>query len=218
MSELDHLVVELRKRFSNLPSPSDAIWAQSPAAKVIDCVLSLNRHYDRVVLPRVQRFARNHPDIVELSQLRALITQYATPLEFCKAELNYNDERRAKTLLGVIDYLLDAELEHEGRAETDRLGQWATWARPGDYLAVDVPGFGLAGFQYLRMLFGAQTTKPDVHIIRFVSEAIGRKIADIKALYLLERAAKQADLPIRELDITIWETGARRGNRPQSSA
>jgi hypothetical protein len=81
-----------------------------------------------------------------------------------------------------------------------------------------VPGFGLGGFQYLRMLFGAQTTKPDVHIIRFVSEAIGRKIADIKALYLLERAAKQAGLPIRELDITIWETGARRGNRPQSSA
>ena len=29
---------------------------------------------------------------------------------------------------------------------------------------VGVRGFGLAGFQYMRMLFGAQTAKPDIHI------------------------------------------------------
>lgn len=215
---VDKLVAVLRKRFSNLPPSTDAIWAQSPAAKVIDCVLSLNRHYDRVVLPRVQQFVSKHPNIVDLSQLLALITQYATPLEFCKAELNYNDQRRAKTLIGVIDYLIDAEQMHEGQTETDRLVQWANWTRPGDYLAVNVHGFGLAGFQYLRMLFGAQTTKPDVHIIRFVSEAIGRKVIDFQALYLLERAAKESGLPIRELDITIWDTGARRDTMSRQPA
>jgi hypothetical protein len=70
----------------------------------------------------------------------------------------------------------------------------AAWAGPGDYLSVAARGFGLAGFQYLRMLFGAQTTKPDIHIIRFVSTIIGRKVTDVQALYLLERTAKTCRL------------------------
>ena len=86
---------------------------------------------------------------------------------------------------------------------------WAEWTRPGDYLAVGVKGFGLAGFQYLRMLFGAQTTKPDIHIMRFVAEHIGRPVTDIQALYLLEKAARLAGLPLRELDAAIWESRAR---------
>jgi hypothetical protein len=140
-----------------------------------------------------------------------LITRYDTALDFSRAELDYKDQRRAGTLLGVVDYLLDAQHEHEGPTEAERLERWAAWARPGDYLAIGVPGFGLAGFQYLRMLFGAQTTKPDVHIIRFVSEAVGRKVTDVQALYLLERAAKRSGLRIRELDAAIWERSARGG-------
>ena len=62
------------------------------------------------------------------------------------------------------------------------------------------------------MLLGAQTTKPDVHIIRFFSNIVGRKVTDVQALYLLDRAAKRAGLPIRELDIAIWEKSARRGS------
>lgn len=212
MSEVDRLVDILRQQFSIIPPPLDAVWVQSPAVKVIDCVLSLNRPYDRVVLPRVQRFMRNHPEIQTLSQLRTLMARYASPLAFSDTELDYHDQRRAETLLGVIDYLLEVQQEHEGRTEAERLERWAAWARPGDYLAIGVPGFGLAGFQYLRMLFGAQTTKPDVHIIRFVSDAVHRKVTDVQALYLLERAAKRSGLPIRELDIAIWEASARNRN------
>jgi len=54
------------------------------------------------------------------------------------------------------------------------------------------------------MLFGVQTTKPDVHIIRFVSEVLGKKVNDVTALSLLERAAKQTGLPLREVDNIIW--------------
>lgn len=59
------------------------------------------------------------------------------------------------------------------------------------------------------MLFGAQTTKPDVHIVRFVSEIVGRKVSDVQALYLLERAAVRTGLPVRDLDVAIWEASAR---------
>jgi hypothetical protein len=218
VNEVDRLIDVLRQRFSTVPPLSDTIWLQSPAVKVIDCVLSLNRRYDRVILPRVQRFARNHPDIQALSPLRTLITRYNSPLDFSSAELDYNDQRRAETLLGMVDYLLAMQQEYEGCTEAERLAQWAVWARPGDYLAVGVPGFGLAGFQYLRMLFGAQTTKPDVHIIRFVSEAVGRKVTAVQALYLLERAAKHSGLPVRELDSAIWKASARSGKPTPHSA
>ena len=212
MNEVEQLVDVLRQQFLSISPPPDAVWARSPAVKVIDCVLSLNRHYDRMVLPRVQHFTRNHPEIQTLSQLHALMARYASPLAFSITELDYYHQRRAETLLGVIDYLLEVQHEHEGCTETERLERWAVWARPGDYLAIGVPGFGLAGFQYLRMLFGAQTTKPDVHIIRFVSDAVHRKVTDVQALYLLERAAKCSGLPIRELDIAIWEASARNKN------
>jgi hypothetical protein len=48
--------------------------------------------------------------------------------------------------------------------------------RPGDSYFLGIKGFKLSGFQYLRMLFGAQTTKPDVHIVKFISEIVGRKV------------------------------------------
>jgi hypothetical protein len=150
-------------------------------------------------------------------QLRELIDQCDTPLTFSKTELQYNDARRADVLCGVVDYLLQAQQEHEGKTESERLEAWATWARPGDYLSVGVKGFALAGFQYLRMLFGAQTTKPDVHVRKFVSTAIGHSVSDIQALYLLDKAAKIAGLPIRQLDADIWESEARGGGPASAS-
>jgi len=209
MDAVDRIVQALRERFPCVGPSTDETWSQSPAAKVLDCVLSLNRRYDTFVVPRVRQFVCAHPDIEELAHLRRLLASYPSPLAFSSAELDYKDRRRARTLLGVVDYLIEAEGDHDGGAESERLKRWAEWARPGDYLAVGVAGFGLSGFQYLRMLFGAQTAKPDVHVIRFVSGVLGHQVSDVRALYLLERAAKVACIPIRDLDAAIWTSGAR---------
>lgn len=105
--------------------------------------------------------------------------------------------------------LCDAQCDYDGHSEADRLRQWALAASPGDYILVGVKGFGLSGFQYLRMLSGAQTSKPDVHIRRFVSKVIGRRVSDHVALALLERAAKRAGLPLRAVDGAMWEQHLR---------
>jgi hypothetical protein len=109
-----------------------------------------------------------------------------SPAAFCEAKTRYRDERRANTLAGVVEYLLDAVVEHPGADEETRLRRWAQWCRPGDYLTVGVSCFGLAGFQYLRMLFGAQTTKPDVHIVRFVGEVTNKIVSPVQALNVME--------------------------------
>ncbi|MBS1856118.1 MAG: hypothetical protein JST11_12185 [Acidobacteria bacterium] len=206
--EIDALSKELLSRFSGTRTRSDYSWP-SPPLNVLDCVLSLNRRYDSFVLPRVEMFRGNHPNLTTLRGLAALIRQYATPLHFSKAELNYNDRARAQTLLGVTDYLISAQLSHPGETEDARLKRWAGSVRPYEFMAVGVRGFGLAGFQYLRMLFGVQTAKPDVHVCRFVSRVVDRRLNDWEALELLESAAQRVRLPLREVDGEIWDAAAR---------
>jgi len=76
--------------------------------------------------------------------------------------------------------------------ELEQLRQWVVSARPSDYQTLRIRAFGQAGFQYLRMLFGANTTKPDVHICRYVQVALGRHVSDTEALSLLEEAVRGA--------------------------
>jgi len=202
-NEIEKLAEALRRVDADR-GPSEVFgWPTAPL-NVIDCVLSLNRNYERFSRPRVELFAERHPALVTLAGLEALILSYESPLEFSVHELDYRHEARAETLLGVVRYLLDVQTEFEGHDEMARLCGWAEWSRPGDYLMVGVKGFGLAGFQYLRMLLGAQTTKPDVHIKSFVSGVVGRRVSDIEAVMLLERASRRAGLPLRALDHEIW--------------
>lgn len=209
MSEVDKLVEVLKADFSHVAIRSDYGWSKRPALNVLDCVLSLNRNYDRMVYPRVEAFSKCHPEVVELPQLQNILDEYKELGQFCRSELKYDDARREQTLRDVVRYMLEVQTEHEGTTEYERLQHWAASVRPGDYAFVGVKGFGLSGFQYLRMLFGVQTTKPDVHIINFVSQAIGQRVKDVKALMLLEQAAKRTGLPLREVDGAIWEAGAR---------
>lgn len=191
--------------------PAFSPWQNAPL-NVIDCVLSLNRRYEKFCLPRIERFSFRRPDIERLAALLELIKSYPSPLRFSEVELNYRDERRASVLLGVTEYLLralDAFPKRTGElsgaeSEMARLGAWARSVTPGDAWATGVRGFGLAGFQYLRMLFGVQTAKPDIHIRRFVSDAVGHEVSDAESLALLEAAALKENLLLADLDYSIW--------------
>jgi hypothetical protein len=146
-----------------------------------------------------------------LARLLDLVDTYPSHLEFSVKELNYRDEKRAATLVGVLKYLGQVQAAFNGSSEASRLTDWANSAKPYDYEALGIPGFGLSGFQYLRILFGAQTVKPDVHIRRFVSRAVGRAVRDVQALTLLEAAGKRLGWPLSALDYAIWDGLARGG-------
>jgi hypothetical protein len=207
--DIEALAEVLNARFASVAVRTDYGWPGRAALNVLDCVLSLNRHYDRVVYPRVAPFGASRAEGIELSHLQTLMESYREAGDFCKNELNYNDQRREQTLRGVVQHLLTVQSLHPGLTEQERLELWAASVCPSDYTSVCVKGFGLAGFQYMRMLFGVQTTKPDIHIIRFVSQVIGRTVNDLAALTLLEQAALKVGLPLREVDGMIWEAGAR---------
>jgi hypothetical protein len=125
--------------------------------------------------------------------------------------LNYDHEERADILLAVVQRLRIVAGGGPEQEQLSNLESWARESRPEDHRAFAIRGFALAGFQYLRMLFGANTAKPDKYIREFVARAIGRPVSPLKALHLLEAAAGQGRMHLRDLDTTIWEGAARNG-------
>jgi hypothetical protein len=172
-------------------------------------VLSLNRQYDSVVVPRLDRFERAHSEIATVSDLQALIATYSSPTRFVSEALNYHDEARAATLKAVADWFVTVSGNGDYDQQLSNLHGWATEAQPADYVMLGIRGFGLGGFQYLRMLFGANTTKPDVHIRDYVATSVRHSVSDIQALHLLEHAAQKVGIILVDLDTTIWERAAR---------
>lgn len=197
----------IQRAYGHVEINADYGWGL-PSLNVLDCVLSLNRRYNSFVLPRIRNFGREHPNVNSLEELEGLIEEHESPCDFMCTQLNYNHTDRARILGEVIDYLLYEESQYAGRSQRQRLKKWALSMRPGDAFFTGIKGFGLSGFQYLRMLFGAQTAKPDVHIKRFVSNIVEREINDVTSLVVLERAARSANLPLREVDAAIWEERA----------
>lgn len=189
---------------------SDRAWVREPAVRVIDCVLSLMRRYDAFVVPRLDRFERRHPQVRTVSDLQRLIAGYQSPARFVSEVLDYRHEERAATLDAVVNWLATISGSGSPAEQLSNLQRWASSAHASDHIAMGIRGFGVGGFQYLRMLFGANTTKPDVHICRFVASRVGHSVSDVEALQLLEEAARETGIVLRDLDTTIWEASARR--------
>lgn len=182
---------------------------RSSAIKLIDCVLSLRTSYDRVVVPRLKDFRKKHPDIQHVVDLENLMGNYPTPYTFIQQELNFNSEWKARILQQVVKFVSQIVRKTPDVSEEDSLKKWAVQAKPQECYSLNIKGFKLAGFQYLRILFGADTTKPDVHIIRFLSDILNRNISGIEALLLLDAASKRLRLSVRAVDSFIWKEGAR---------
>ena len=179
------------------------------SVRIIHCVLSLNRKYEEFVAPRLKTFKDKHPEIQHVEDLAQFITSYSTPHAFMHEELNFNYEDRANTLQSVVEFVCKIVEEMPNVPEEDVLKQWAIQASPQDYQKLNIRGFGIAGFQYLRMLFGADTIKPDIHIIRFASKILERNVTDIESILLLEAAAKHIGLSARAVDRYIWKRGSQ---------
>jgi len=208
-SDLSRLTEKLRRIASGVRPSADPAWSRPVAIRVVDCVLSLNRNYDCFVVPRIERLMKTHPELRSVVQLAILMSKYDNPATFVESELNYKHDDRACILEAVVRFVCGLVRGASADKEEAVLKRWAVATKPEVYRSLNIKGFKLAGFQYLRMLFGAQTTKPDKHIIAFVSDALSRQVSALEALELLEAASVRAHLSIRDVDTSIWETSAR---------
>ena len=198
-------LVRLKKKYPNTIINSNYGW-NYPSLNILDCVLSLNRRYNEFAKPRVVGFNEKNPNCVLIEDLINVFQKYKCNYgEFTIKELDYNHAERGRIIYEVAQFLLNEISENKNGTQIEKLEKWAKNAKPEEAFILGIKGFGLSGFQYLRMLMGAQTTKPDVHIKNYLSNIIGRKLSDIEALNLLEKAASITGLPLRELDYEIWK-------------
>ena len=104
-SDIAALATKLEQIAPHVSKSDDPGWSHPPAVQVINCVLSLNRPYDRFVVPRLKIFMNRHPEIRRVAELANLMAGYSTPHEFVVNELDYNHEDRARILQSVVTFV-----------------------------------------------------------------------------------------------------------------
>ncbi len=167
---------------------------------------------------RCNAFEENYPDVESVLQLQNAIRKHQTPADFVRQTLNYNHTARANTLSAVVDWMSILAGHHLPPKQLNNIQEWAQSASCKDYKTLAIKGFGLAGFQYMRILFGADTIKPDRYICQFVEDYVGNKVSPQKALCLFEQAALDSGVSRRQADHYIWEMFARRAARAAEGA
>lgn len=174
----------------------------NPVLVCMDAVLSMNRKYDSFVRPRIAAFRANYPDLNSLAALLAQIERDGQEA-FC-GMWNYKHAERVEILIALAEMYVTYAATHQTDDELTAMKHWAAHASISNYRQQVVPGIGLATFQYLRMLLGVSTVKPDVHIRRALREALGRNVSNIEAIALVEAASAQMGLSALHVDHNIW--------------
>jgi hypothetical protein len=212
-----------------LPPVDDSYVTKSATApeKLLDCVLSLHRRYDEFAFPRIKNFKNTHPNINTLLSLCQCVAKCGGPARFYENELNYNYPDAAEMFGRVLDYLTREINKYPGNTETEKCRNWAVSVSVDGYQVIwrgrNIPLFGIAGWQYLRMLFGADTCKPDIAVKRFVKDCLKKDFSARSIVELMERAAplapalKSFSQPVHEADRRIWHQYNNRKNQSKSA-
>lgn len=101
-----------------------------------------------------------------------------------------------------MDWFLAYKREHGIAKDLDAMRHWAF--QP-DRQTLSVYGIGFPTTQYIRILAGADTVKPDKHIRKAVKDAFGRSAGDLTTVLLLEATARHMGVSARKLDYAIWK-------------
>jgi hypothetical protein len=88
--------------------------------------------------------------------------------------------------------------------DLDSLRAWAAGSTDEDFVG-HIKGLGPTVYQWLVMRAGVETIEPDVHVLRFVTAALGRPVNERDAVSGLENVAKRLGASPRTLDWSIWE-------------
>lgn len=184
--------------------------ADPPAVKVINSVISQGLSSKYVVYPRLEGFKEKRPDIKSVKQLADLMASYTTPLEFLTEEVDLKNKLKAGAINGIVKYLCDLIEASPTVPEEETLKQWAITAEPDDHKKLKIKGVGIATLQWLRILLGADTSKPDVHIMNFINDTIGQKLSEDECILLIESVASYLEVSERDVDGAIWEFMASR--------
>lgn len=175
-------------------------------AALMDAVLSIRAKYGQPyngVRGAVRRW-REERGVSKLNDLNALAT-----IDPQQLAIVINNQQRlsggslkAEAIVEVAQNLLDLGVRHA----TDLSEPSAEHKRA--YRGVN--GLGPVTWEYFLMLLGAPGIKADTWILRFVTQALGRKVSPVEAGALLTAVARDMEISSSVLDHSIWDYMRRR--------
>lgn len=203
LSDADYAI--LLDKCKALPAPSGSYAVQDFISILMLTVLDYQLH-NTVVDRAHTHFLRHHSgEIRSISSLASYLSSYPNDQQGNTAAAvalwRYKHWTRLAQLRGLVSHF-----QSIGVSDSDTLRRWAEQAQYKNDFRGRVKGLGPAVFQWLVMRAGVETVKPDLHVMLFVSSALGYGLPFDTVVRALESIARALGRRPRELDLSIWET------------
>lgn len=181
---------------------------------IIDCVYSLRAKYFQVTVPIVNRYPErfmNGNKLASGNTLNDMMNniEYSGGTQAFASEILKNKQQLSGRLKSDICYELARKLR---LLKIETIEDFNNFENTEilEITISSVKGIGPAGLNYLFMLTGdPDRCKPDVHIHRFIYDAIGENVTDEECQTLLTSVVKilkkeYRNITVRTLDSIIW--------------
>ena len=196
--ELDKFLFWVRNNDFDLSMTPEEFGYDKPFLIIIDAVLSINRQYNPFVKPRIELLKQKLSDINNLEELDNLIKIDKNKF----IELwHYNHIQRVDLLINLLEFFIVYKKQGGFKDDRAAMVHWASSKKD-----LPVKGIGFRTNQYLRMMLGVSTVKPDVHLHKAVYEALGKRLSDKEVVEIIEITADKLNLKAISLDHGIWKS------------
>jgi hypothetical protein len=193
----------LEARCREVPLRADDRVAVDLVTELFDTVLDYQNRSETVRKAQAHFRSTHGDDVRTTDELADLLEQMPDDTELAMNLWGNRHWRRARELRGLVAYLRE-------RGVTDLAGlrRWAAGSTKDDFVG-HIKGLGPAVYRSLVMRLGVDTIKPDIHVLRFVAEAIGRRVSQDESVTSLEMVARRLGTSARTLDGSIWAFQAK---------
>jgi hypothetical protein len=184
--------------------PTSSGYGERIDLALINAVMSIQARFGRKlpdgtfngVRGAVERYRATQPDLTG-DWLQTLAGQEEQALlEILGRGRLRGGKSKAAAIIDGAKVLLDVGFKDRAALLEDPEGAEAAYC--------SVKGLGPRTFQYFLMLLGADGVKADTWVTRFVSRAVGHKVAASEAYELLIEAAEILGAGRSELDHAVW--------------
>ena len=186
---------------SSIPLSSFEFVADDYVLALFDTVLDYQNQAAAIQKAEEHYREQHDREIRTLDDLEAVLGRFPEDREGNDELAQYlwgnHHWRRAQELRGLVRYFRERNV-----TTLRQLRTWATKSQQEDFVG-HIKGLGPAVYRSLAMRMGVDTVKPDVHVLRFVSAAIGRTATQAEAVEGLTEAAARLGLPARDLDWSV---------------
>ena len=186
---------------SGIPLSSFEFVADDYVLALFDTVLDYQNQAAAIQKAEEHYREQHDREIRTLDDLEAVLDRFPEDREGNDELAQYlwgnHHWRRAQELRGLVRYFRERNV-----TTLRQLRTWATKSQQEDFVG-HIKGLGPAVYRSLAMRMGVDTVKPDVHVLRFVSAAIGRTATQAEAVEGLTEAAARLGLPARDLDWSV---------------